>query len=669
VIPFRFKRIFFVFLSVFSLTSGLSAQVAFRDSISLLISKEKSTPKKLDWMLNICANYINASLFDSAFAIADKGIQLSEDSKDNKHLASFYTDKGAAYLMQGSNGFALECFLKELKLVETLRDTASISACYNTMGIIYLNMKEYDKSLVYLTKSIRIVRGKGDGELWVDYYGNLGFLYASTGRYDSALCNMNKAIAVSEKIGDKKKTAISLQNIGDVLIQEKKYREALDYTNRSIAMTAESGKNYGTAQLYLNLGLIYKGLGEYPQAHLNLDKAIEIEKAGESIDEDRQIYQALFELYEQEKNYSKAYKSHLLYTKFNDSIFNRENLSKLSDIKVAYEIDKKEEFARLRENEENLKQTIRQRKEKIVDAGLLGGLCLMLFFAFISYRGYRLKVKSNSFILLQKEEIEKKNGELEEMNREVSDSIQYARRIQEAILPSVKSMQDIIPESFVLFLPKNVVSGDFYFFARLADEAFVIASCDCTGHGVPGAFMSMIGSEQLGKIVRDRGVTKPSEILNELHAGLRKALQQDRNETRDGIDLAICKVNLKERKMEYAGANRPCWIINKDSGAMVELKPDKRPVGGQESPGFKAFNSVGRALQQGDRVYLFSDGFADQFGGDRGKKLMVKNFRKMLVSVAHLSFSEQEKQLNARLADWRGGIEQIDDILVIGFGV
>ncbi len=620
-------------------------------------------------MLNICANYVTRSLFDSGIIVANEGIRLAEASGNQKYVASFMSDKGMAFLMQGVNGSALDCFLKELKILETVHDSVALAACYSRIGILYMNMKTYGKAQLYLSKSIHLVPSKKNEESWMDYYGNMSVLYTEIGNYDSALYTLNASMAIAEKLGDKKKIAISLQNTGDVLIRLKRFREALDFTNRSIKETAESGMNYGTAQLYLNLGLCYTGLGDYPLAELNLNKALETEKNGESIDEERQIYEGYSNLYELEKDYTKAYNSHVLFTKYNDSIYSRENVSKLDDLKAAYEIDKQEELARLKEGEETLRESVKARKERVFDAGMLGAVGVMLVFAFLSYRGSRIKARATKVIGEQKEEIEKKNAELGEMNREVSDSIQYASRIQEAILPSLGAIQEILPKSFVLFLPKNVVSGDFYFFTRLSADEFILATCDCTGHGVPGAFMSMIGSEQLGKIIRDRGVTGPAAILNELHLGLRKALRQDLNETRDGIDLAICKINLKEKKMTYAGANRPCWIMNQESNGLVELKPDKQAVGGQESAAYRAFAEQEVILGAQDRVYLFSDGFADQFGGDKGKKLMVRNFKQLLLSVIHLPLPDQRKQLQAELVHWKGGLEQVDDILVIGFGI
>jgi phosphoserine phosphatase RsbU/P len=220
----------------------------------------------------------------------------------------------------------------------------------------------------------------------------------------------------------------------------------------------------------------------------------------------------------------------------------------------------------------------------------------------------------------------------------------------------------------VLYKPKDVVSGDFYTFIQ-KDDFILIAAADCTGHGVPGAFMSMIGNEQLSKIISEKGITTPSDILNELHNGVRKALKQDHvtGESRDGMDIALCKINLKQNKLEYAGANRPLWIIRKKE--LMETKADKQPIGGLETEHRKPFTNHTIPLEPEDCIYLFTDGFADQFGGDKGKKFMVKNFERQLTEINNESMEKQHSIIQEKFEAWKGNHEQVDDVLVIGIRI
>jgi ligand-binding sensor domain-containing protein/serine phosphatase RsbU (regulator of sigma subunit) len=276
----------------------------------------------------------------------------------------------------------------------------------------------------------------------------------------------------------------------------------------------------------------------------------------------------------------------------------------------------------------------------------------------------------------EKEKVEVINKEItaqksiiETKNRDITDSIRYAKNIQEAILPQLDVISQEFPNSFILYMPKDIVSGDFYWFAKRKNKRF-LATADCTGHGVPGAFMSIIGNTLLNEIVSDKEILEPGEILNELHAGIKNALKQSNaeGERRDGMDIALCALEGDSNILEFAGANRPLWIFrggNKDR--MEVIKPNKFPIGGLEMEDKRQFTNNKITLGQGDVMYLSSDGYADQFGGSSGKKMMVKNFQKLLTEILHLPLSEQKEILRKHFITWKGEQEQVDDVLVIGF--
>ncbi len=265
-------------------------------------------------------------------------------------------------------------------------------------------------------------------------------------------------------------------------------------------------------------------------------------------------------------------------------------------------------------------------------------------------------------------EIEKNRDEIAEKNKDITDSIHYAKRIQDAILPMKQDMQAVIPDSFIFFRPRDVVSGDFYWFS-VVSNTLVLASADCTGHGVPGAFMSMIGVTLLNQIVKDSGITTTAMALSELDKGIKAALKQsgeEEKEMHDGMDIALCAIDLEKKMMQYAGALRPLYLVRK--GELMEFRADKFSIGGYYK-GQKKFTNHSISLQKGDSVYLFSDGYVDQFGGPEGKKFMTKKLKEMLLKIQSFSMHEQEKIIIETIDRWKGSLEQIDDLLFMGLRV
>lgn len=268
-------------------------------------------------------------------------------------------------------------------------------------------------------------------------------------------------------------------------------------------------------------------------------------------------------------------------------------------------------------------------------------------------------------VVEQKQQIEIQNAELESAYKGIQDSIHYAERIQHAILPMQTEIHNSFPDSFVFFRPRDIVSGDFYWFVK-RDHLTWIACVDCTGHGVPGAFMSMIGNTLLNEIVLEKKVAAPNEILNLLHIHIRQALRQDiGGETRDGMDISICLIDHQKKKLSFAGANRALWLIRQNE--LQIYPPNKFSIGGYQGNEQRSFTLHETDLLENDCVYLSSDGFADQFGGEKGKKYMVKRFQKLLMEIHLLPMIEQQEILEKTFLNWKGNLEQVDDVLVIGF--
>jgi serine phosphatase RsbU (regulator of sigma subunit) len=264
------------------------------------------------------------------------------------------------------------------------------------------------------------------------------------------------------------------------------------------------------------------------------------------------------------------------------------------------------------------------------------------------------------------QELALKNELITLKNRETTESLVYARRIQSAILPDLRLFHQLFEQSFVLYLPKDIVSGDFYFLAH-QEQTVTVACADCTGHGVAGAFMSMIGSSLFNQLINEQKIDGPAEVLDKLNEGIIHALKQRESESNDGMDVALCTFSLNEKKVRFAGANRPLWLIR--NGELLQFKSNNFPIGGLQVLHDEKFSQQEIALQSGDTLYLFTDGFADQFGGPFGKKLMSKRLREFLLHTIALSMEEQEQALRKLFLDWKGSHEQVDDVLVIGIRI
>jgi serine phosphatase RsbU (regulator of sigma subunit) len=307
------------------------------------------------------------------------------------------------------------------------------------------------------------------------------------------------------------------------------------------------------------------------------------------------------------------------------------------------------------------------------------------------YRNYREKkkinkmlVEKNEEVLTQQEEILKKNEviesaltQLKKKNDDITSSINYAQRIQYAMLPHYEEIKRVLPKSFILFKPRDIVSGDFYWFVEanyknkdftnILGQKIIITAADCTGHGVPGALMSMIGNELLNIIVLQQKITEADQILNELHEGIRYALHQEATLNQDGMDIALCVIDKENKLVEYAGAKNPLIYVQKNE--VVQIKGDKMPIGGRQIEEKREFTKHSIPISSPTTFYLFSDGYQDQIGGVNEKKFMIKNFRELLQQIHLNPFEEQKTILDDTFENWKGQMFQLDDVLVIGFSV
>ncbi len=307
------------------------------------------------------------------------------------------------------------------------------------------------------------------------------------------------------------------------------------------------------------------------------------------------------------------------------------------------------------------KQEAQLKQEKTQRIALYGGLLVIIIFAGFVYNRFRISQQQKKIIELQKVEVEQQKEVVEEKNKEILDSIHYAKRIQAAILPPDKSVKELLPNSFILYKPKDIVAGDFYWLEKKNNQ-ILFAAADCTGHGVPGAMVSVVCNNGLNRSVREHGLTNPGEILNKTREIVIAEFEKSEDEVKDGMDIALC--SLEGGTLQYAGANNPLWIVRNGVDEIEEIKADKQPIGKYAEP--KPYTNQTIQVDKGDTIYIFSDGYVDQFGGEKGKKLKAANFKKLILSIQNQSLEKQKEIINKTFEDWKGDLEQLDDVCIIG---
>lgn len=585
--------------------------------------------------------------------------------------ASVMASIGTVYLAQGEHAKALESFFDYLKLVEGSSEQRTIASIYNYIGAIYLSQAEYDNALKYFEKSLGIRESLDDKKGMASAINNIGSVYANKEKFNEALENYFRALKISEELQDKVGIAQTFNNIGKMYSLQKNYVLSLKYLFKSLELKRETGDKEGIATAYNNIGELYQQKGEYANAIEYGMKSLDAAKEINSKSRIKEAYSTIFESYEASGDFKKAMQYYKLYSSVRDSIMNTQNSRILAEVQAQYETEKKEKEITLltKDNEiktlANSRQEEQLKRQRILSYFGTGTLLLVIILAYVFYSRYVDKKKANA-------ELEAKNALISKQRNNILDSLNYAEKIQQSILINEEDIQEQLGDAFVFFKPKDIVSGDFYWFSKVGSKA-IVAAVDCTGHGVPGAFLSMIGNMLLNEIVNQRGITDPAEILEELHKGIFDALQQKKDDAQqDGMDMSICTIDYEKKKLFFAGAMNPIFVIE-PGGEVVTYKGDLKTIGGWSFDGTeRKFTRYDIFIEKEMCIYLFTDGFVDQFGYKDGlttgpkQKFGTPRFRNLLKENAGLPMLQQKQKLQDGLADWKKDFMQIDDILIIG---
>jgi len=641
----------------------------FSKSISL--SKEAlALSEKLNYQLGIAVsnNNIGYTLtdlgnFQEALNHYQISIELFKKLGEQNKEAIAYNDIAYIYQSQGLVEKAIENYIKSLKLLEEIGDKASLGACLNNIGLLYHDQKNYEKALEYYLNGLKVKEELGDEKSIAVSLNNIGSVYFSQEQYYEAKEYFFKSLFKRKKVNDKPGIAQSLINISGIYREQKQYDKALEYLLQSKDIQEEINNNVGLVDVLQNIGVIYNIKGDYEKAQIYLEKAYNIAKTIGSPELIKNTSLSLSNYYRNIKLFEKAYRLIVEHHKMSDSINNIENVQKIIQVGLQYEFEKKLHKADIEQLQKNHQHEIAIKEQKMISYSFGIGLLALIILSIVILKSLIDKKKANIRILEQKKEIEVKSVKLEESLISITDSINYAKRIQEALLQTERNISEHMTPHFIFFKPKDIVSGDFYWSFE-DNNTLYIAAADCTGHGVPGALMSMLGISYLNSINVENNDLSPAEILNQLRDKITHELGQTSQNVaaRDGMDISLAKINLKNKTLEWAGANNNLWLINKDG--VTEIKADRQSINYTEEP--IPFTNHKLTITIGDKIYLFTDGYADQFGGPKGKKFMYKPFKELLLSIYETPIEKQKEVIELRLHEWKGNLNQVDDICVIG---
>ena len=594
--------------------------------------------------------------------------EITKLLKDDDGLASSSNGLGIIFSRQGNYSKAIDEYLSSLASYERMNDKDGMAIAYNNIGLNYERQSQFFKALDFYSKSLKITLEIGKSLGVAQAKINLGNIHLSLKKYDKALQYYNEAMVIQNELNNISLEAALNNSIGIIYQEQKNYDAAVGYFMKALVLRNKMGDKYGASDIRNNLGIINSIQGKYPQA---VEYALEshlVANEMQNLELIKQSAQTLSYAYEHMGKAGEALKYYKIFNAYKDSVYNKENTENSIQAELKYEFAKQAQKENLEREKDELEQKEAAKRQVIIRNFLILGFVLLLAVAFLIYRNLQQKKKANDKLQNAYVEIEVKSNLLEEKNKEVFDSINYAKRLQEAILPNNEFIKKLFPESFVFYRPKDIVSGDFYWFEQWGGKK-MFAAVDCTGHGVPGAFMSIVGCNLLNQAVNEHGLTRPNLVLNELNKGITKTLKQtfEDSAVKDGMDIALCSYDEKTNILEYAGAFNSLWLLR--DNAIIEIKADKQPVGLFLGEELKSFTNKEMLLQKGDTVYVFTDGFADQFGGPKGKKFKYKNLQNILLENSSKSMAEQDAILQKSITDWQGSLEQIDDILIIGIRI
>jgi serine phosphatase RsbU (regulator of sigma subunit) len=568
-----------------------------------------------------------------------------------------------------------------LNLYTNLESVEGQSNLYNSIGRIYLDLEQFDESYLHFNQAYYLAEVENDPSLLSESLRYLGQYYHGIKEFEEALENYDKALIYVYKEPDIEKLGYLFLDKGMANTGLGQYDSAIVNLKEALFYADSSYNLELRAKVYSELGSLYSATEKYDIAIVFLKQSLFV---AQTINADpilEQCYKNLANFYDQQNDTENALRYFKLYTSHKDTLFSNQSAIQIAEAEAIYDLEQKNKQIEMLMNENRIREMEAGRKN-MINIWLISVLVFVFILTMLLYRQYRIQNKVNQAlndqknainqqkieIEIQKESIEKANSILAEKNKQITDSLEYAKRIQLSLLPDSELLRSKFNDSFIWYQPRDIVGGDFYWYAEFKNTICLVV-LDCSGHGVPGAFMTVLANTLLNRHVFDlKSDDSPSKVLGFLDENVKKELNQQGIQLSafEGIDLATCMIDRKSCNIKFSGAKMPLYHFSE--GKLNHIKGSRFSVGGGNST-VKNFNEVSIDLKRNDVIYLATDGFQDQFGGEKGKKYMKLHFKSLLQSIAELPLADQGEKLKSVFHQWKNFNLQTDDILIIGIKV
>lgn len=662
---------FFVFFSILiCLSYSTTAQVKNTDSLLSILDTISNQEDQIKFCMKQGDQYAYTDL-DSFEFWYKNGIEIGINSKHKYMLVMLYAywsyeyDARGDYEKQAELIHKGKTYLNDKTPFIYRRSIMAAEAEYNLRVGNQETAIKINLSIIELAKEI------GDSVALSGTLHNLGINYYYLKDYDKTDSLIKEAYAINQIIGQELYAINNLSMLANIEKERGNFKEALAYNLEVQGKYVEMNEISGMTFIKSNIAENYWDLGNKKLAYLYADSCLILAKEYNLKEWEWTTYSRLSSFYEEDKNYKKSLEYYKLYSETKSKSVNEQSSTKLESLTSELNESK---LAILEQNEALQVEKIKLQDEKIKSQNsenaknriqrliLIGGLIIAALFGFFVYNRLKLTNKQNKIIEEQKEKVQLAFEEIAEKNLDITASINYAKRIQNAILPTTETLNSNLKEHFVLFKPKDLVSGDFYWTEMINDHTF-IAVGDCTGHGVPGALVSVICHNALDRAVKEFNLVDPAEILNKTREIVIEQFEKSNEDVKDGMDIALCAIKNSTKELSFAGANNPLWILRNNE--ILVTKGDKQPIGVHSH--LESFVSHKIQTQVNDIFYIFSDGYADQFGGEKGKKFKSKSMARLLSGMISVPLRTQGKHLDVEFEKWKSDFEQLDDVCVVGF--
>lgn len=617
---------------------------------------------------NILRRVEAGALLSSALSNSNREIQAvnlleslikeSKASSDKVALSKAYRAKANYYNSMSNYTEAIRYFIEAQKVNEEINDPLRLASGYSDLGAVNFFVEHYEKAAEYFEKAIAVYEILPNKEKEIgNLLGNLGIVYIESKNLYKAEVSLKKALIINQKMNNNIALSNTYTNLCKLEYEKENINKALEYNQISIDILEKIKDENSLSNNYSNRAELLRIQKKYDEAVVCINKAFDIENRKNNKKYISGLYLNRAALYYDMGKLNEAYEDQRKHIEIEDSLLNVDNQHNINDLEKKYELDQKEKQNQILNQQIEI-HNVQSSRQKLLIVFTIVILLVVGFIAFIFIRQNRIRKRAN-------EDLSKKNKIIEEQHKDITDSIKYSKRIQEAILPPEKMWFEILPNSFLLYKPKDILSGDFYWVEETSDFVF-LAAADCTGHGVPGALMSIVNYNLLNKAVLEKGIYEPGEILSAVNMWLTHSLHQTYNESsiKDGMDVSLLRINKKTNEIKFAGAFNSLYFYSKNG--FTEVRGDKFPVGAFIEESMKKFTTLTLQGTIGDQLYIFSDGFADQFGGPKGKKYKYNQLKDFLTANLNKTPLEQKQELEREFESWKGRNEQVDDVLIIG---